>query len=302
MFRRPVGPLFDHGRQLPPLSARRLLLPAFFLLSAALLPGQSTSGITGIVSDPASARLEGAIITARNEATGVTQGTVTRAGGEFAIAPLPPGNYELTAEAPGFQRYARKGVVLETGRVIRLDFSLAVGQVTETLEVTAQAPLLESESATVGQFIENKTVSGMPINGRRVGDLLKLMGNAVYVTGDVIRPRVTVAGSRGDQQQWLLDGVNSSNVALEIPQALFNPPVESVQEVRILQNNYSAEFGNSSGGVVSITTRSGTNEVHGSAYEFFRNDALDARNFFAARKAPLRYNITFSGSLPAVLW
>ncbi|HAX43565.1 MAG TPA: hypothetical protein DCY80_13540, partial [Solibacterales bacterium] len=266
-------------------------MPALFLLSTALLPGQSTSGITGIVSDPASARLEGAIITARNEATGVTQGTVTRAGGEFAIAPLPPGNYELTAEAPGFQRYARKGVVLETGRVIRLDFSLTVGQVTETLEVTAQAPLLESESATVGQFIENKTVSGMPINGRRVGDLLKLMGNAVYVTGDVIRPRVTVAGSRGDQQQWLLDGVNSSNVALEIPQALFNPPVESVQEVRILQNNYSAEFGNSSGGVVSITTRSGTNEFHGSAYEFFRNDALDARNFFAARKAPLRYNI-----------
>lgn len=252
---------------------------------------QTTSGVTGIVSDASSARLSEVQITVRNESTGVAHNLQTRSDGEFTIAPLQPGQYEITAEKTGFQRYSRKGVTLETGRLARVDFALALGQVTESVEVTAQAPLLESETSTVGQFIENKTVSDMPINGRRVGDLLKLMGNSVYVTGDVIRPRVTVGGSRGDQQQWLLDGVNSSNVALEIPQALFNPPVESVQEVRIQQNNYSAEFGNSSGGVVSISTRSGTNDFHGSAYEFFRNDALDARNFFSAQKAPLRYNI-----------
>lgn len=281
------------------LSTHRAVSALLFLLIAAMaiatgsarLYGQSASGLVGSISDATSARLEGVVVTVRNEATGVSQTVTTNTNGEFVVAPLQPGSYEVSAERDGFQRYTRTGVTLELGRTVRLDIGLSVGQVTESVLVTGQAPLLESENATVGQFIENKTVRDMPINGRRVGDLLKLMGNAVYVSGDVIRPRVTVAGSRGDQQQWLLDGVNSSNVALEIPQALFNPPVESVQEVRIQQNNYSAEFGNSSGGVVSISTRSGTNEFHGSAYEFFRNDALDARNFFSAQKAPLRYNI-----------
>ncbi|BDC47853.1 hypothetical protein F183_A01690 [Bryobacterales bacterium F-183] len=247
--------------------------------------------MTGIAADPSAARLSGVKITVASQATGVSLNVVTSTDGEYRVAPLAPGKYDVSAELSGFQRVSQTGVLVETGRVTRLDLTLPVGNVTESVAVTAEAQLLESETATVGQFIENKTVRDMPINGRRVGDLLKLMGNAVYITGDVIRPRVSVAGSRGDQQQWLLDGVNASNVALEIPQALFNPPVESVEEVRIQQNNYSAEFGNSSGGVVSVTTRSGTNKFHGSAYEFFRNDALDARNFFSARKAPLRYNI-----------
>lgn len=270
------------------LSFKGLAIACLWICSAA---GQGSSGLTGIVTDSTSSRLADVKVTATSTATGVVQNAVTNVQGEFNLAPLPPGQYDVAAERSGFQRYSQTAVTLELGRMVRLDLTLQVGQVSETVEVSAQAPLLESETATVGQYIENKTVRDMPLNGRRVGDLLKLMGNSVYVSGDVIRPRVSVAGSRGDQQQWLLDGVNSSNVALEIPQALFNPPVESVQEIRIQQNNYSAEFGNSSGGVVTMVTRSGTNQFHGSAYEFFRNDALDARNFFAASKAPLRYNI-----------
>lgn len=243
-----------------------------------------------MVSDPGGGRLGTVEITVQNEATGFTQSVKTNNTGDFSLVPLPPGQYVYTAELAGFQRY-RQTVVLETGRVVRLDVVLTVGQVTSTVEVSAETPLLESENATVGQFIENKTVRDMPLNGRRVGELLKLMGNAVYISGDVIRPRVSVAGSRGDQQQWVLDGANASNVALEIPQALFNPPVESVEEVRIQQNNYSAEFGNSAGGVINITTKSGTNRWHGTGYEYFRNDALDARNFFSADKPKLRYNI-----------
>ncbi len=265
---------------------------AFAVLSGTMpLRAQTASGVTGIITDPSSARLKGAAITIRNEETGVTLTAPTNGEGEFTVAPLQPGRYEISAELTGFQRHTRKGLVLELGRVARLDFTLNIGQVSESVEVSEQAPLLESETATVGQFIENKTVSDMPINGRRVGDLLKLLGSAVYVAGDVIRPRVAVAGGRADQQQWLLDGVNASNVALEIPQALFNPPVEAVQEVRVQESNYSAEYGNSSSGVVSISTRSGTNRLRGSVYEYFRNDALDARNFFSASKAPLRYNI-----------
>src|SRR5260370_36200024 len=151
--------------------------------------------------------------------------------------------------------------------------------------------MLESETSAVGQFIEHKMVVDMPPTGRRVGELLALEGNSVVITGDVIRPRVAVAGGRSDQQQWLIDGVNTSNIAFEVPQSLFNPPVEAVQEIRIQQNAYSAEYGNTSSGAVVMTTRSGSNQFHGSAYEFFRNDALDARNFFAAQKAPLRWNI-----------
>jgi hypothetical protein len=286
------------------VKAQVLLTLGFFVLFLIGIPssnGQTASALVGSVSDSSTARLQDAVVTVRNEATGVVQTVISNSNGEFAVAPLQPGSYEVSVERDGFQRYTRTGVTLELGRTVRLEIALSVGQVTESVVVSGQAPLLESENATVGQFIENKTVRDMPINGRRVGDLLKLLGNAVYVSGDVIRPRVTVAGSRGDQQQWLLDGVNSSNVALEIPQALFNPPVEAVQEVRIQQNNYSAEFGNSSGGVVSISTRSGTNEFHGSAYEFFRNDALDARNFFSDRKAPLRYNIFgFTASGPVI--
>jgi len=251
----------------------------------------TTATLTGIVTDPSQGRIPGAAVELVSQDTGVSWKASANAEGEYTLPLLPPGTYRLAVEAPGFRRYSRVGIVLEMGRVFRLDVTLPLGAVAETVEVTGSAPLLESESATVGQFIENKTIIDMPLNARRVGELLGLMGHAVFITGDVIRPRVSVAGGRGDQQQWMIDGVNSSNIALEVPQALFNPPVEAVQEIRIQQNNYSAEFGNSSSGVVTISTKSGTNQWHGGLYEFLRNDKLDARGFFAATKAPLRWNV-----------
>ncbi|MDX1980360.1 MAG: TonB-dependent receptor [Bryobacteraceae bacterium] len=263
-----------------------------FLSLAAGAWGQSSAGsMTGIVSDPSGARLPDVPLKLINEETGVAAAVTTNSQGEYTFPLLNSGRYRLEAEAQGFNRFTRSGIVMELGRVVRLDVSLQLGQVAESVEVTGAAPLLESETSTVGQFIENKTIVDMPLNGRRVGQLLALMGHAVYITGDVIRPRVVVAGSRSDQQQWLLDGVNASNIALEVSQALFNPPVEAVQEIRVQQNAYSAEFGNSAAGVVSMSTRSGTNKFTGSLYEYFRNDKLDARNFFAANKAPLRWNV-----------
>ncbi|MCL5745230.1 MAG: carboxypeptidase regulatory-like domain-containing protein [Acidobacteria bacterium] len=251
----------------------------------------STGTLTGIISDPSQAKLPGVTVELTNEETGVTTTNASNPQGEFTFPLLPPGTYRLSAKAAGFRPYTHSGIVLESGRVTRLDFKLELGAVNETIEVSGSAPLLESESSTVGQFIEHKTIIDMPLNGRRVGDILALMGNSLYIQGNVTRPRMMIAGGRSDQQQWLLDGVNASNIALEVSQALFNPPVESVQEIRVQQNAYSAEYGNSTSGVIAITSKSGTNEYHGSAYEFFRNDALDARNFFAADKAPLRWNI-----------
>ena len=264
---------------------------ALVLLCAKAFPQGSTGTITGIVTDSSQAVLPGAAIEVLNADTGVLSTAETNQAGEYTVPLLQPGRYNLTARLDGFRTYSQQGVTVELGRVIRLDFSLEVGEVTETVEVVGSAPLLESETSTVGQFIENKTVTDMPLNGRRAGELVALMGNAVTIAKDVIRPRIAVSGGRGDQQQWMIDGVNSSNVALEIPQALFNPPVEAVQEIRVQQNGYSAEFGNSSGGVIAISTKSGTNALHGSLYEFLRNDKVDARNFFAADKAPLRWNV-----------
>lgn len=265
-------------------------------ICASVYAQSSTGTLTGIVSDPSQARLTDVALKLTNEGTGVTVAAKTSTSGEYTFPLLASGTYRLDAELTGFQRSARTGIVMELGRTVRVDLTLQLGQVSESVEVSGAAPLLESETATVGQFIENKTIVDMPLNGRRVGDLLGLMGNGVYIAGDVIRPRVSIGGGRADQQQWLLDGVNSSNIALEVPQALFNPPVEAVQEIRILQSAYSAEFGNSSSGVVAMTTRSGTNKFNGLLYENLRNDKLDAREYFAARKPPLRWNV-FGGAL-----
>jgi carboxypeptidase family protein len=264
--------------------------------SAAIYAQSSTGTLTGIVSDPSQARLANVALKLTNEETGAVLTAQTSTSGEYTFPLLTSGTYRLDAELGGFQRAARTGIVMELGRTARIDLTLQLGQVSESVEVSGAAPLLESETATVGQFIENKTIADMPLNGRRVGDLLGLMGNGVYIQGDVIRPRVSIGGGRADQQQWLLDGVNSSNIALEVPQALFNPPVEAVQEIRIQQSAYSAEFGNSSSGVVQMTTRSGTNRYSGLLYENLRNDKLDARNFFAANRPPLRWNV-FGGAL-----
>ena len=271
--------------------AVRTVAVCLLLVGIQALRAQGTGSITGIVIDASQARLPAAAIEVTNLDTGVSAATATNEAGEYTIPLLQVGRYQLTAAAPGFRTHSRSGIMVELGRVARLDLELELGQVTEIVEVVGSIPLVESESSTVGQFIEHKTVTDMPLNGRRAGELAALMGNAVTISKGVIRPRIAVAGGRGDQQQWLIDGVNSSNVALEIPQALFNPPVEAVQEMRVQQNGYSAEYGNSAGGVMTIVSRSGTNQYHGSLYEFIRNDKLDARNFFSRMKAPLRRNV-----------
>ncbi|MBL8216766.1 MAG: TonB-dependent receptor [Bryobacterales bacterium] len=273
-----------------------------FSLAAPLAAQVSSGAITGIVTDASQARLPRVALKLTNVETGVAQAIETNDSGEYTFPLLNSGRYTLTAEATGFQTHTRNDLTVELGRTLRIDIAMTLGSVQETVSVTGAAPLLESETSTVGQFIENKTIADMPLNGRRVGELLGLAGSAVFIQGDVIRPRVTLSGGRADQQQWMLDGVNASNIALEVPQALFNPPVESVQEIRIQQNGYSAEYGNSSAGVILTTTKSGTNQLHGTAYEYFRNDKLDARNFFAADRPPLRWNVFgFSLGGPVVL-
>ncbi len=269
-----------------------LLRFCFLLLTAICAHAQLSSGtLTGTVTDSAAARIAGAKLRLLNLDTNVPTLGETNSLGEYTFPLVASGRYTLTVEKPGFQSALAKDITIELGRTSRLDLTLPLGQTTESVTVSSAVPLLESDSSTVGQFIENKTIADMPLNGRRIGDLMGLAGNAIRISGDVIRPRVALSGGRADQQQWMLDGVNASNVAMENPQALFNPPVESVQEIRIQQSGYSAEFGNSSSGVILTTTKSGDNTYRGNAYEYLRNDQLDARNFFAASRPPLRWNV-----------
>lgn len=285
-------------------AVRRRLIALISLLLMVIVAASaqvSTTTITGVVTDPSDARLPGVQLTLSNTDTGVTSTASTDKVGEYTFSYLPPGRYQLAAQVAGFRTYTQPDIVLEMGRVVRLDVRFQVGEVAESVVVSGGVPLLESETSTVGQFIEHKTIVDMPLNGRKVGDLLQLTGHSVYISGGIVRPRMAVAGGRADQQQWLMDGVNSSNQPMDISQALFNPPVEAVQEMRVQQSSYSAEFGNSSSGVVIISTKSGTNQLHGSLYEFLRNDKLDATNYFAQRRPPLRFNVFgFSAGGPII--
>jgi len=192
----------------------------------------------------------------------------------------------------------RSGIVLETGTTSTIDITSVLGQLTETVSVTASAPLLESESGSLGQLVENKTILDMPIQSRRIGAMVRLMGNVTFTTesGGQSIPIFTVAGGRSYNQMWNLDGGAAQNQANGSPQLSLNPPNEALQEFKVLANNYPAEYGRSGSGYIVMTIRTGTNDVHGAAHEWLRNDKLNARTFFSAAKAPLRYNI-FGGSL-----
>ena len=281
------------------LSVLRLLFPPA-LVSAAIVIcwGQLQTGLTGEVSDSSHAVIAGARVTVRNTNTGVELATETNAAGIYNFPVLAAGEYELGCEATGFKRYFQRGVTLDTGFFRRLDIELQVGGVTESVEVTSSAPLLETETASVGQLVERQTVSNMPLESRRSAGLVRLMGSVVFLQTQTVasQPVFSMSGGRSVNQMWALDGTSGQNVTMSVQQTTLNPPAESVQEFKAEENNYSAEYGRTGGGYIVITTRSGTNQYHGAAYEFFRNQSLAARTFFAKQKPPLVYNI-FGASL-----
>lgn len=257
------------------------------------LGAQSLARLTGTIADNTGAVVANAKVTAKNVATGIVNEAVSNPSGVFQFPFLPPAEYEIACEVSGFKRAVRSGVILETATTHTLDFTLEIGALTESVQVNATAALLESETSSLGQFIERATVFNMPLESRRTAGLVKLMGMVAFKeeAGAEQVPLFSMAGGRSQNQNWLLDGGNVQNTTLGVPQLQLNPPAESLQEFKAEANNYSAEFGRTGGGLIQMTTRSGSNEFHGAAYEFLRNEALDTRTFFAPRKAPLRYNI-----------
>ena len=258
-----------------------------------VLGAQTQSRLSGLITDDSGAVVAGARVIARNTGTGVVNETVTNESGTYQFPVLIPGEYEVTAEMAGFKKVVQSGIVLETGITRTVDLQLTVGALTETVQVSATALLLESETSSIGQLIERTSVMNMPLESRRTAGLVRLLGAVTFreETGGEQVPMFSMAGGRSQNQMWQLDGAVVQNMSLGVAQLQLNPPAESLQEFKAEMNNFSAEFGRAGGGLILMTTRSGTNEFHGAAYEFLRNQVLDTRTFFASRKAPLRYNI-----------
>jgi hypothetical protein len=260
--------------------------------------GWAQSRITGTVTDTTGAVVPNAEVIVRSIQTGQVTSAETNQNGVYTVAFLNPGPYEVTCERTGFKRFVRSGIVLETSTTATVDILLDVGQLAEVVSITAAAPLLESESGSLGQLVENEMILKMPIQSRRIGAMVRLMGNVSFTgeTGGQSIPRFSVAGGRSYNQMWHLDGGIVQNQAGGSPQLSVNPPNESLQEFKVLANNYPAEYGRSGSGFIVMTTRSGANQFHWAAYEWLRNDKLNARTFFSPTKPPLRYNI-FGGSI-----
>ncbi|MBI1353838.1 MAG: hypothetical protein GC160_05790 [Acidobacteria bacterium] len=285
--------------------SRSIMVAVAWLVAIALLVppasfGQGGTGqIVGRITDSSGGVIPGAGVTLTNVDTGITQSAQTGPQGYYRFPLLPPGNYRLDVRSEGFRSVSRSGVKLDVEQSVSLDFELQVGQVSETVEVVGAAPLLESENATIGQVVDNKSIVEMPLNGRSAWNLVQLAGATTFIKGigDASEiPVATVAGSRAFTQGLYVDGGSVQKSGLNRSMAELAPMVDAVEEFKVITNGYSAEYGRSAGGVFSAVTKSGTNEFHGNLFEFFRNQKMDARNFFSLDKAPLRYN-QYGGTL-----
>jgi hypothetical protein len=234
------------------------------------------------VTDAQGALVSGATVTANQIATGEHFAVKTNQSGFYSISNLTVGAYSVTIEQAGFRRYVHENITLTTGEVLGLDAKLELGAVSETVDVTAEAPLVESRTSDMSQLIESKSISDLPLGDHRTMNVVALTSASVYVgynSGQ--KPNVSLAGGRTQSQMIWIDGGTDANMRMGIGQMDLDPPVDAVEEIKILSNNYSAEYGGSAGGVVVETTKSGTNQFRGSLFEYFRNNATDAPGYFA---------------------
>jgi hypothetical protein len=258
-----------------------------FLLLTATADAQSTlATISGVVTDPSGSSIPDAVVTSTNNQTGVTAVAHTNSAGYYNLENLAIGAYTLSIEHAGFRKYVRQNITLTTGQQLGLDVHLEIGDTSQAVTVTTEAPLTETRSSDVSQLIESKSIEGLPLGNRRTLNVLQLSGAAVFVSYPLntpanVNPNFSLAGGRTQSQMAWIDGSNAQNIRIGQGQINLDPPVEAVQEVKVLSNNYAAEYGGSAGGVIIETTKSGTNQFHASAYEFLRNNAFDAPGFFA---------------------
>lgn len=241
------------------------------------------TAILGVVTDPSGAVVTSAAVTIEQPATGLTRKVLTNSEGAYEVRYLLPGEYNVEVSAPGFTTERRTSVVLQTGQQARLNFPMQVGQVTERTNVVAEVPLLQTENAALGEVVSTERVSNLPLNGRRFIDLAALTPGVTVRTEDQFS-LVRANGTRDTTMALTFDGVKATANRWAFV-AIF-PPLDAIQEFKVQTGNYSAEYGGNGGANVNVQLRSGTNSFHGSAYEFLRNDTLDARNYFSPAPLP----------------
>jgi hypothetical protein len=285
----------------------RLLQVAFavffaLVVAAVRMPAQTFGQVTGQITDSSGAAVPDAAVTLKNTATDAVRQTVSTASGDYSFPSLPPGTYSIAAEKQGFKKSESSNITVQVQQTVRLDLTLAVGQVTESVVVNASAVALQAENATVGTVVENKRIVELPLNGRNFLQLVALAPNVTTLSpsagqagarqgGDRANQSISVAGQRTMFDYFTLDGVNNTDPNFNTYVIL--PSIDALQEFKVQTGVYPAEFGHNAT-QINVSTKSGGNQFHGALFEFLRNDVLDARPYsFTSRpqnKSPFKWN------------
>src|SRR6266568_1623179 len=290
---------------------QRLSTVAIVLVGAALLSNQpliaqfTTGSLGGSVTDATGAAVADAKVVVRNRDTALTRSVQSATDGGFLFSSLPVGTYNLTVEKTGFSTYVQEGIVLTLNQAASVPVILKVGRTTESVTVTANAELVSTRDATVGQLVDQKRVVDLPLNGRQAQSLVFLAAGTVDVTDNYCglgchggvypgEQQASVNGAGPGQVNYQLDGAPHNDTYLNMNLPFPNP--DAVQEFTLQRENMSAELGGASGGVVNVVTESGPNEIRGDGFEFLRNGSLNARHFFAPTQDTLKRN-QFGGSV-----
>jgi hypothetical protein len=273
----------------------------FCLATPTFLLAQSTGGrILGRVADPSTAVLANAKVALVNEATGVSQETQTNGSGDYGFPQVSVGTYRLEVDLSGFKKSVQRGVVVDLNQVITLNVILQIGETKETVEVTSEAPLVDTTSTQLGAVMDQRQVSTLPLNARDTYQLLQLqpgvqgVGGSDLFYGSNQAGAVSVNGGRGRSNNFNVNGGDGNDLFVNSP--AIQPTPDSIAEFRVLSNTFDAEYGRNSGAVINVVTKSGTNKWHGSVYEFLRNQSLNAKGYLDLRRADDKQN-QFGGTL-----
>ena len=277
------------------------IIGALLFIAPGLLRAQATGEITGTVGDPSGAVVPNVRVAATHTATGVSRFTITSRAGTYTIPLLPVGTYSVTADAPGFKKAVAEGITLDVSQQRKVDFTLALAGVQSTVEVNAAPPLLNTTTGQLGGVVSAEQVQNLPLNGRNISGLAMMQpGMAQDTAGTPWMGASWISnGNRSETLVGTLDDADVSDAEMGSLQfANFN--LDAIAEFKILQNNYSAQYGQGGGSTTQIVSKSGTNQFHGSAFDYVRNSAFDARNFFSTSVPPFRRNefgATFGGPI-----
>ena len=264
--------------------------------------GQEITGrIHGTVTDESGGSVSGAKVAAINADTGLRRTTVSNSQGAYVLVELPVGHYRVEAEAQGFKKYVQEGISLDVNQQATVAVHLTVGTETQEIEVTSDAPIIESTSTNLGQTVGEREILDLPLNGREFTQLGLLQTGVVPLTPGLLEAggparagqAYAVNGQRPESNNFLIDGADNFDTV--DGGLVLEPPIDAIAEFRILTHTANAEFGHSTGSTTNIITRSGTNEYHGTAWDFFRNSAMDAKSFFADSVEPLRPESVWRG-------